>query len=222
MRAVVGKDVSETPVFIDEISEIVLNPYWNIPKDIAEAEMLPKIRRHSSYLKKQDIEIIDRSSGQAQEIDPGKIDWAHANAGNFHYELRQRPGPLNALGSIEFLFPNPYSVYLHGTEAPSLFARRSRALSHGCIRVQNPLALAQFIFDRTGTSDWNQTRLRAVLSSRVSKTIPLKKSMPVELLYWTVIADKNGDFQFRPDIYGLDSAVSIALQGGAVPTRIAE
>lgn len=148
MRVIVGTPSTRTPVFSDRIRYVQFRPYWNVPDSIARGELLPKATSNQDYLRARGYEVLDGWSEDASIVDPGGIDW---QADRFAYRLRQRPGPQNALGLVKFMFPNRYSVYLHDTPAGHLFERRTRALSHGCVRVENPVVWRRsFLRRRTG------------------------------------------------------------------------
>ena len=135
-RVVVGRPTNETPVFSDEIEFVVVNPYWNVPPSIAVKEILPHLQANPAYLDSQNMEMLSGT----KVVDAASVDWSTANINNYH--IRQKPGGLNALGQVKFLFPNSQDVYLHDTPSKSLFPRSYRAYSHGCVRVQNPLDFA--------------------------------------------------------------------------------
>ncbi|MCG8408867.1 MAG: L,D-transpeptidase family protein, partial [Phycisphaerales bacterium] len=136
-RIVVGKPYHRTPVFSENMTYAVVNPYWNVPRSIAVNEYLPKLRKNPGAVRAQNIRVL---SGK-NEFDPYSIPWNTYSKANFPFRLRQDPGKGNALGRIKFMFPNKFNVYIHDTPSKSLFARASRAFSHGCMRVQDPLAL---------------------------------------------------------------------------------
>lgn len=182
MRAVVGTRYRRTPIFSDAIRYIVFSPYWNIPASIAREEIRPKGR---SYMRRNNIEV--------------------AGGGR----LRQRPGPENALGRVKFMFPNRFNVYLHDTPARELFARSARSFSHGCIRLEKPLALAEALLRRQG---WTMEEIEEATRRSTPRTVNLDEPVPVHILYWTAWVDENGTTQFRRDVYGRDPAVARALR----------
>jgi L,D-transpeptidase YcbB len=208
MRVIVGKQASQTPIFNDELEYIVVNPNWNVPKDIAVKEILPLMQKDSAYLKKQHMEMfIGESSKNA--VDPAGIDWKSVNAENFNYRFRQMPGDDNALGMIKFLFPNEYSVYLHDTPTHSLFNRSERGFSHGCIRIQDPMKLADYLLKNN--PDWDHDKIIEMIKSKEEKYIPLIKKVPVYILYFTVWVDPQGTPHFQKDIYGHDKKLEKEL-----------
>jgi murein L,D-transpeptidase YcbB/YkuD len=205
IRVVVGKaDEHKTPVFSSEMSTVVFSPYWNIPDSIVEGETAPAVARDPAYLEKNNIEILDVSrSGGAAPVDYASVNWDDANQLK-HLAFRQRPGPHNALGHVKFLFPNAFDVYLHDTPADALFARPGRAFSHGCVRVEEPEALAKYVL--RGDSEWDDTKILDAMNAGVEKHVKLKEKIPVHIVYFTAWVDENGGLHFQPDVYGYDAA----------------
>ncbi len=209
MRVVTGQAYRQTPVFSDQISYLVLNPYWYVPHSIAVKDKLPDFRRDPSLVSKLGFEVFRGWGADATRIDPSTIDWSALSAWNFPYRLRQRPGPQNALGQIKFMFPNRYSVYLHDTPSRSLFNLAERSFSSGCIRVEHPLDLATTLLRHN--EGWTRERLQSAIRGDTEQTIVLTQKVPVHLLYWTAWVDSEGTVQFRRDVYDRDEAVRSAL-----------
>ncbi|HWJ72775.1 MAG TPA: L,D-transpeptidase family protein [Kaistia sp.] len=205
-RVVTGKTTNQTPIFSDEMESIVVNPSWNVPASITMKEMLPNVRRDPSYLSRNGYQVLARVGGKVVPVSPSSIDWSTASARNI--QIRQVPGDDNALGSIKFLFPNEHSVYLHDTPSKSLFQRDSRAFSHGCVRVQNPLDFADVLLAYEG--GWTKQRLRKMIGGRES-WVKLPKKIPIHITYFTAFVDDAGKLQTRPDIYGYNARVERAL-----------
>ena len=204
MPVIVGKTYHETPVFSDRISSIVFNPYWNIPPSIAQNELLPKLQADPLYLQKQNITIFHSWKPGAEELDSTRIDWKRITQKQMsRYFLRQDPGPNNALGTIKFMFPNSYNVYLHDTPVHALFQRADRALSHGCIRVSQPQELATWILKERG-DEWDRSRVRKVVDSGKRLVVDLKRKIPVYILYRTAIVTPDRRISFYDDIYNRD------------------
>ena len=203
MRTVVGTPQQRTPVFSALLTSMVLNPYWRIPASIARQEILPRLRRDPGYLATQNIKLWRGQGAEVREVDPRRIDWSAVSARHFDYSLRQEPGPDNALGRIKFLFPNAYSVYMHDTPQRTLFARSARAFSHGCVRLEQPMALAEYLL--RGEASWSRDKLLATIARRAERYIPLPEALPVHLVYWTAWVTDTGTLHFRPDIYGHDT-----------------
>ncbi len=206
MAVVVGKEGWGTPILTETMEHVVVNPYWNIPESILKADILPKLRENPSYLAEENMEVVRPGSNE-----PVAVGAAELASGD--YRVRQKPGPGNALGRIKFIFPNRHNVYLHDTPADYAFDRTYRNLSHGCVRVERPIALADFVF--AGDSQWNGPEIERLIESREHRTIPLEQHIPVYFLYWTAFVEDDGEVQFRPDLYGYDEMHTQALEGRA-------
>lgn len=207
MRVVVGREYKRTPVFSDTVRYIVLNPNWHVPTSIAAEELIPRIRKDSTYLERFGMRLLT-AGPDAQEVDPSTVDWSTVRADGFPYRLRQDPGRLNALGRMKFMFPNRYDIYLHDTPSRSLFSSAQRDFSHGCIRIENPVELAAYLMKK---SKWNRDEIERALDEGTERTIYLPRPVSVHLLYWTAWADDDGTIQFRADINGVDQALTTAL-----------
>ena len=205
-RIQIGKPYRQTPIFHSKIDTVVFNPTWTVPPGILRHDVLPAVRRDPGYLAKKNLDVLDRSG---KPVDPATIDWARASGGNFPYIVRQEPGPDNALGRVKFLFPNPYSVYLHDTPSKSLFEKEERAFSSGCIRVERPLELAALLLD--DAEKWNPDAIAKVVAQGETKTVRLRKSVPVLLMYWTIVPGDEGRTVFKRDPYGRDPRLARAL-----------
>ena len=205
MRVVVGRELRRTPVFSDTVRYIVLNPIWYVPRTIAVEELLPKIQKDPSYLERFGMQLFQGSA----PVSPDSIDWATVTPDNFPYRVHQEPGQLNALGRIKFMFPNSYDVYLHDTPSRSLFNQTQRDFSHGCIRVEKPIALATYLMRQNGR--WNQKAIEAALDEGTERAIYLPRPIAIHLLYWTAWADEDGRIEFRADIHDVDPALTAAL-----------
>lgn len=209
LRSIVGRQYRMTPSFTGSMRYLVLAPYWHVPPTIAAVDKLPEIRRDISYLQRQRFTVLDAANNEA--LDPGAIDWAALSGTelNRRYRLRQDPGPLNALGNVKFMFPNPHNVYLHDTPQRELFERVQRDFSSGCIRVDRPLELAAYLLG--ADPQWTPERIRAVVAEGRERSIFLPEPVPVHLLYMTSFVDPEGRVHFRTDIYGRDRIVLEAL-----------
>lgn len=210
MRVVVGRPYRKTPVFSSEMTYLVFNPFWNVPHKLAVEDIAPLVRKDPSYLRRQRIKVFSGWEGDSTEVNPAMIDWSQVTKHNFPYRMRQEPGPLNALGSIKFMFPNRYSVYLHDTPKRYLFNRSIRGFSSGCIRVEKPLELALFLLKES--NGWTVERIQEEVASAETRTVPLPKPVPVHLLYWTAWIDEEGGLRFCNDIYDRDTALDEALR----------
>ncbi|MBZ0111202.1 MAG: L,D-transpeptidase family protein [Thermoanaerobaculia bacterium] len=203
-RVVVGKLNHKSPVFRADMKYIVLNPTWVVPASIARGELLPDLRKNPNYLSEKHITLLDRSGNS---VDPVALDLTPGAP--FPYTFRQEPGAWNALGQIKFIFPNPYSIYLHDSPSRNLFDREVRAFSHGCIRVGNPLGLAEVVLSQD--EGWDRPHIDEVLASGKTTTVYLDEPLPVLILYWTAWVNPDGELKFYDDIYSRDRTVLEAL-----------
>jgi murein L,D-transpeptidase YcbB/YkuD len=210
MRVVVGRDYRRTPVFSDQMRFLVINPYWNIPTKIAVRDILPKVRRDPGYLKRKQIRVFEDWSAGAKEIAPDSIDWNRVDPRHFRYRLRKDPGPQNDLGRIKFMFPNRFAVYLHDTPSRHLFQSEVRSYSSGCVRLEKPVELAEYLLREE--PGWNREAIEAAIDSSQRRVIPLPSRVPVHLLYLTAWVDESGAVQFRNDVYGRDKLLDEALE----------
>ena len=188
MAVVVGKQQSQTPVFSDTMEYLELNPEWNIPSSITQEEILPKLASDPGYLARNNMEWVGEGASQ---------------------RLKQRPGPDNPLGQIKFMFPNEHDVYLHDSPADHLFSREERDFSHGCVRLERPVQLGEYLL--RDDSDWSGGKLRQAIVSGEHRSIKLPKKLPVHILYFTAWVEDNGTVQFRKDVYGHDQKLAAAL-----------
>lgn len=209
MPVVVGKPYWNTPLFNAEMTYLILNPDWNIPRSIALEETLPKIRSDAQYLTRRNIRVY--RDWNSSEVDPTTIEWSKFNKSNFNLRFRQIPGPHNPLGRIKFLFPNPYNVYLHDTPLKHLFKKAQRNFSHGCIRVEDPLSLAEFLL--SSEPGWTKEKIQSGIKTGRSQSIQLSKPIPVYLFYFTSWVEDDGTIQFRKDIYGRDEELEQVFRG---------
>lgn len=208
-RIIVGKDQQQTPQFSGLASQVVVNPYWNVPDSIARNEILPKLVENPNYLAEESMDVIAGWEYGAPALDPATIDWVTlAIEGKMPYRFRQRPGRSNALGRIKILFPNDHAVYLHDTPSRGLFNRRVRAFSHGCMRVDKVVELGAALLG----PDWTPERLQTLIDSEESKTLRIAEKVPVHVTYLTAWTDpETGALQFRDDLYERDEADMQAL-----------
>jgi murein L,D-transpeptidase YcbB/YkuD len=196
MRVVVGALKTETPLFVGQMRYLEFNPYWNVPRSILEREILPKLVRNPAWLTQNDMETV-----------PLKATVDDLRAGRAR--VRQRPGPKNALGAIKFALPNPMDIYLHSTPSRGLFERSRRDLSHGCIRVEHPAALAQFVLGRQ--RQWNADAIQEALQPGPTRHVDLAQPIPVVIFYATASVDSEGGAHFAADIYGRDARLEQEL-----------
>jgi len=185
MHIVVGKDYQQTPIFSSRITQVVFSPYWNVPESIAAKELRPK---GPQYLQREHIEVLSKG------------------------RLRQTPGPWNSLGLLKFNLPNRYSVYLHDTPARDLFGRSSRAFSHGCMRIEKPVDLAQYLLPH-----WTRDEIVTASRRGTEHAVEVKNPLPVHVLYWTAFVGEDDELHFAPDVYGRDAALERATETSLRP-----
>jgi murein L,D-transpeptidase YcbB/YkuD len=196
MRVIVGKNTTKTPCMAAPVHDIITYPYWNVPRSIATKEMLPKIKKNRGYLESQQLQVF---GSNGQEISPTDIDWGKLSTNNFPYRLRQVAGCDNALGVIKFNLRSPFDVYLHDTNQRSLFVRSNRWLSHGCIRLQKPIELANLLM---GEEKYPANFLQICLKDQTPRTEKLNKLFPVFVVYLPAALDSEGKINYYPDVYG--------------------
>ena len=216
MRVVVGSELTNrrTPIFADTMEYVEFGPYWNVPRSIAVNEILPQARRDRGYLARNNYEILRGWGDNAPAVDPRTL--SDAELSSTRYRVRQKPGPNNALGRVKFMFPNDYAVYLHDTPARARFEDTDRAASHGCVRVADPQALAEYVLhDR---ADWPPARIAATLNAGRRMRVELKHGPPVYLVYLTAFG-RDGQVLFRDDIYDRDEQLVKALVASARVAR---
>ncbi len=207
-RVIVGKPTNRTPVFSNAISYIIVNPYWNVPNSILSKEMLPEIRANPyGYFARQGYQVFARINGRFRQVDPSWIDWYNVDPRML--QVRQIPGDDNALGLIKFMFPNQHSVYLHDTPTKALFSRDSRAFSHGCVRVQNPLDFADALLP-VAAPNWNSKRIEKLFGGPEQR-VNFDTKIPVHLAYFTDWIKPDGELEHVADIYGYDSQMTASL-----------
>ncbi|WP_052726551.1 L,D-transpeptidase family protein [Devosia epidermidihirudinis] len=210
-RVVVGTVKNQTPVFSDNIRHIVVNPYWNVPSSIIKGEIAPAVMRNPAYTDNQNMDLLYNGN----PVSPWQVDWSQVSATNFPFRVRQRPGPGNALGQIKFLFPNKHDVYLHDTPSKGLFSRTARALSHGCVRVQNPMEFANALL--ANEPNLSRASLEAMFGPSERWVNP-QTQIPVHLAYFTVTVAPDGSLRSFGDIYGHNAHVIEALGLGTAMT----
>lgn len=203
-RVVTGKVATATPVFKDEIEYIEFNPYWSVPFSISNGEILPILKKTPGYLRKNDMELLSMSGNL---VASNSVDFTSFGS-KMPYMLRQGPGDGNALGRVKFLFPNTFSIYLHDTPSKSLFAREERAFSHGCIRVEDPMVLAEKLLADQGIT---RSDIDSLVNAKSNKRITLEKPVPILITYSTAFADGSTIYFFK-DVYKRDEALRKTLE----------
>ncbi len=208
INVVVGKSPkNQTPVLMADMRFINFSPYWNVPSTILKEEILPKLVGGKNFLAKQNMEVVANYGNPAKPVPLNAVSIDKLKRGIFR--VRQRPGKGNALGKIKFIFPNKADVYLHDTPSKALFKKTRRDFSHGCVRVENPERLAEFVFKNQ--KGWDKESIRKAMKNTTMREVALEKPIPVVLFYSTSFSDENDDLIFYPDIYDHDPPLLAAL-----------
>jgi murein L,D-transpeptidase YcbB/YkuD len=206
MKTIVGKEQRSTPVFSDTIKYLVINPYWYVPKSIAVEDKLPLIKKDYRYLTENNYSLFQYTdNNKLEEIDPAEVNWSKINEDNFNYLLRQNPGDYNALGRVKFMFPNKFSIYLHDTPGRNLFSENERGFSSGCIRIERPIDLAEYLLN--DQEKWSREKIKEEMKKDKEKTVYLKNPIKIYLQYNTAWVDSFGNLNFREDIYKRDQKI---------------
>ena len=209
MRVVVGKALkNQTPVLMAQMSFIEFSPYWNVPKNILKDEILPKLSKNPGYLASQNMEIVSSTNSAAKTFSINSDTLEKLKRGSLR--VRQRPGNKNSLGKVKFIFPNKDDVYLHDTPANSLFSKSRRDFSHGCVRVEKPMILAEFALKNQGK--WNTDAIIKAMKNPANQRVVLQQPIPVLFFYTTSFVDQNNNLAFYPDIYCHDALLMEALK----------
>ena len=195
-RVIVGTPKTPTPQLVSKVERVIANPVWDVPTSIAQNELLPKIKADSGYLRRNNFRLVDRHNKtvNSQEIDIDRIS-------NAEYFIRQDASSDNALGKVKFIFSNPYAVYLHDTPGKTLFAKDTRDMSHGCVRLQNPEKLAEYLVNVVQS---DSTDISGLISRGIRREFNLAIAVPIHISYITCAADEKGNLYFYRDIYGID------------------
>jgi murein L,D-transpeptidase YcbB/YkuD len=189
MRVIVGTAANSSAIFSGQLRYVVFSPYWNVPESIVVKEIMPAMAKNPAYLTKNHMEITGYK---------GKIPI-----------IRQLPGPWNSLGLVKFLFPNNFSIYLHDTPNRNLFQQSNRSLSHGCIRLGEPKKFASYLLRKDPS--WTEQRIDSAMHLKKEHWVTLPKGVPVLLVYFTAWVDREGQLNFRKDIYGHDTRMEAKL-----------
>jgi murein L,D-transpeptidase YcbB/YkuD len=209
MDVIVGKafEATQTPVFSADMTYLIFRPYWEVPYSITLKEIVPAARTNPASIEKHQMEIV-RGSGDAATVMPSTAENVELLAKGI-LRVRQKPGPNNALGLVKFMLPNPYNVYLHSTPAQALFSESRRDFSHGCVRVSDPVGLAQYVL--RDSPEWTREKIQAAMNGANPTTVTLKNRIRVFFVYGTALATERGDVLFFDDIYGHDQRLEEAL-----------
>ena len=218
-RVVVGTPDKQTPIFSDEMQEIVFGPYWNVPTSIKVEEIRPYLSEETSWFLGGggwNTSVFQRHGLRVRyggrEVDPGSVDWNRVDIRSL--EIFQPPGPDNVLGKIKFVFPNKHDVYMHDTTQKQLFAQLVRAESHGCVRVQNPEELAAVVLSYD--QGWSAARVTSAIENGYDQHVKLTQKIAVHITYFTLWVNDDGSISNFADIYGHDARMATALFGDSV------
>ena len=211
MNVVVGKSLGHaTPLFVEQMEYVVFSPFWNLPPSILRSEIVPKARRDAGYLARQNMEIVASAAADAPSLAVTAANLDSVLKGKLY--IRQKPGPRNSLGQAKFIFPNAENVYMHGTPAQQLFTRARRDFSHGCIRLEDPPRLAEWVLRQQ--PEWTRARIDAAMSAGTPAQVNLKEKLTVLIFYDTVYVDSKGVLHVADDYYGHDAQLEKALAHG--------
>ncbi|HET6243002.1 MAG: L,D-transpeptidase family protein [Bacteroidetes bacterium] len=199
MKVITGKTMRSTPVFSGKIKYVVFSPYWNVPKSIAVNDLLPKIKNNPGFLRKNHYELFENWDPNSTRINPRKIDWDTIEENNFSFRLRQKPGPWNSMGRVKFMFPNNFSIYMHDTPEKHLFIKERRDFSSGCIRIQEPEKMAEFLLP-----EMTEEEITGKMNKKSEEYINLKTPTSVYITYNTVGVNDKGQAVFFQDVYKMD------------------
>jgi L,D-transpeptidase YcbB len=206
-RIVVGKADTQTPIFSDELEQVIFHPFWGVPDSIKRNELQPNLAAGGSILARQGLRVQYRG----RDVDPEAIDWQAMDMRNVH--IYQPPGPGNVLGVVKFRFPNKHDVYFHDTPQKHLFTAAVRTFSHGCMRVQNPVRLAELFLGRDRNMSPDRVRSLASPGAPQDNQINLTNRVPVHITYFTASVDDEGKASYRNDIYGHEERIALGLEG---------
>lgn len=198
MKVVVGKVTRPSKTLISPLRDLIITPYWNVPRSISVEELVPEIRKNIRYFYASHLEIFDL---KGRQVEPEKVPWSRLNANYFPFSMRQRTGKWNTLGIMKFQFNNPFRMYLHDTSEKKLFNKEKRFYSHSCIRVESPIDLGRFLL-KPNSKVIDTLDVNAAYSDLPPRYIKIKRNIPLVVWYSLVDFDVNGQIKFYPNIYG--------------------
>jgi murein L,D-transpeptidase YcbB/YkuD len=213
-KVIVGKKTTPSPILRTVSDSIIANPPWNVPSDIAARQLLPNLKRNSNYLAGHNMVVVDGPSGDPRGT---TIDWRSIPEGQFPYQVRQLPGPASAMGIVMLDSPNDFDVYLHDTPGKKPFEENERGVSNGCIRVQQMIPLASLALTNDSSAGLGQ--VNGAIASHETRKIPLTDPIPIYMLYWTAVADADGNVGFREDRYDRDAPLIRMLNSAVVASK---
>jgi murein L,D-transpeptidase YcbB/YkuD len=206
-RTVTGAPITSTPTLDSKLQHFIINPEWYVPYSITSGELIPKMKKDSTYLERNGYSIISKSGVTIKDID-----WNNASSSNFKYSIKQGKGSGNALGRVKFIFNNKHSVYFHDTPSKSFFEKDVRAFSHGCVRIQNPFDLVDYIVKREQYNYLTKDSVQNIVKAGNQKTIKLKQEYPIKIRYYTSAGDSLGNLKTYIDIYQKDVKLKEILE----------
>lgn len=207
-RVIVGRPERKTPLMSSALSNVVLNPPWNVPPTLARKDLLPKVRRDPGYLERHGFTMM-RGWGSSEPVNPRQVNWSGITESNLPYRFQQKPGPTNSLGRYKFNMPSTDAIYLHDTPNHNLFQKDVRALSSGCVRVNKASELASMLLRDVG---WDNARVSSAVKAGNTRYVNVSNHIPVNLYYLTAFVGDDGQTQFRTDIYNYDSVARSGAQ----------
>lgn len=205
MAVIVGKPDRQTPLINQNITNILINPAWQVPQNIAIHDLLPRLKENPDLMEREQFQLYQWRNNQRIEIDADSVNWDQLSSTNFPYSLQQLPGDQNSLGKLVFQFPNNFDIYLHDTPLRHLFREPKRLLSSGCIRVEDPVAVGNFLL--RNQPGWQPDQLIEKLNTPTGDTIRLLQGTPVHIVYFTVQALPDNRLDFKEDLYNLDETL---------------
>jgi murein L,D-transpeptidase YcbB/YkuD len=204
MRTINGTPDQATPSFSGTLQTLVINPYWYVPQRIARDRLWPRERAQPGYFASRGFRVFDTGGGEWREVDPASV--AQALTEDDKLRVRQDPGPLNLMGRLSFVFPNPHDIFLHDTPERALFDQDIRTFSEGCVRIENAMALARYLLRRA--PEWTTARIQTEIDVLHHQNLPLPEPLPVFVLYLPVWVADDGQVQFRDDPYQRERALA--------------
>lgn len=202
MNAIIGRPVRPTPILRSKVTQVIYNPSWTVPHKLAREDKLPILRTRPESLVEQGFHVYRNTANGRDEVDPMTVDWNRVTKENFPYWMRQDPGPRNALGAVRLTFQNPFDVYMHDTPDRHLFQQDVRALSSGCIRLERPFDMVEYVLKSNPGMD--RAAIDASSQKRGTHAQNVERSVTVQTVYMTAIVAPDGALQLREDLYGLD------------------
>lgn len=203
INVIAGRHDRKTPLLDSQIQSIIFSPSWHVPSSIAVKDKLSKIKADPGFLAKNNMHLYEKAEdGTSVEVDPYTVDWTLIDKTNFTYSIKQDPGDGNALGYVKFVFPNSEGVYMHDTSQRELFASTLRPFSSGCVRVEKPLELAEYLL--ANKPNWPRERIETAMHAGRESGLVLETPMPIHIVYYTAWGTGNNTYTFRPDFYGYD------------------